>query len=113
MSAGNICMNNVNTNKYDAAQTMNAGTSSRLSMDMQQTANNENSVKAGRGIQLYEKAGIEHQGSTWIQGPNGQSYELNGTFKQTVDDWEASGTFIDIKDGNYCQNSTYNLISAI
>lgn len=50
MSAGNIRMNNVNMNKYDAAQTMNAGTSSRLSMDHQSSASMENSVKAGSDI---------------------------------------------------------------
>ena len=41
MSAGNIRMSNINMNKYDAAQTMNAGTSTKMSMDYQQTASNQ------------------------------------------------------------------------
>ena len=82
-------------NKYDAAQTMNAGTSTKMSMDYQQTASNQSSVRTGTENIHSDKDQTIHEGSTWIQGPNGQQYELNGTFKQTAAGWEASGTFID------------------
>ncbi len=95
MSAGNIRMSNINMNKYDAAQTMNAGTSTKMSMDYQQTASNQSSVQTGTRNIHDDADSIKHEGSTWIQGPNGQQYELNGTFKQTAAGWEASGTFID------------------
>lgn len=95
MSAGNIRMSNINMNKYDAAQTMNAGTSTKMSLDYQQTASNQSSVRTGTENIHSDKDQIMHEGSTWIQGPNGQQYELNGTFKQTAAGWEASGIFID------------------
>mgnify|MGYP006066041383 CR=1 FL=1 len=95
MSMGNIRMSNINMNKYDAAQTMNAGTSTKMSMDYQQTASNQSSVSIGTRNIHDDADSIKHEGSTWIQGPNGQQYELNGTFKQTAAGWEASGTFID------------------
>ena len=64
-------------------------------MDYQQTASNQSSVRTGTENIHSDKDQTIHEGSTWIQGPNGQQYELNGTFKQTAAGWEASGTFID------------------
>ncbi len=84
MSAGNICMNNVNMNKYDAAQTMNAGTSSKLNMDYQQTASNQSSVRTGTEISNKDIDENVHKGSTWItDSQTGKTYEVNGTFDQT------------------------------
>lgn len=82
-------------NKYDATQAWSAGSATKLSMDYQQTASNQSSVSTGTRNIHDDADSIKHEGSTWIQGPNGQQYELNGTFKQTAAGWEASGTFID------------------
>ena len=95
ISMGNIRMNNVNMNKYDATQAWSGGSANKLSMDNQQTASNQSSAMVSMENTYSAKDQIIHEGSTWIQGPNGQSYELNGTFKQTAAGWEATGTFID------------------
>ena len=103
MSAGNIRMNNVNMNKYDAAQTMNAGTSSKLSMDMQQTASNQSSVRTGTEISNKDIDENVHKGSTWItDSQTGKTYEVNGTFDQTSGGWTGSGTINEYdKNGNF------------
>ncbi len=103
MSAGNIRMNNVNMNKYDAAQTMNAGTSSKMSMDMQQTASNQSSVRTGTEISNKDIDENVHKGSTWItDSQTGKTYEVNGTFDQTSGGWTGSGTINEYdKNGNF------------
>ena len=103
MSVGNIRMNNVNMNKYDAAQTMNAGTSSKLSMDHQQTASNQSSVRTGTEISNKDIDENVHKGSTWItDSQTGKTYEVNGTFDQTSGGWTGSGTINEYdKNGNF------------
>lgn len=96
-------MNNVNMNKYDAAQTMNASTSSKLSMDYQQTANNQSSVRTGTEISNKDIDENVHKSSTWItDSQTGKTYEVNGTFDQTSGGWTGSGTINEYdKNGNY------------
>ncbi len=103
MSAGNIRMNNINMNKYDAAQTMNAGTSSKLNMDYQQTASNQSSVRTGTEISNKDIDENVHKGSTWItDSQTGKTYEVNGTFDQTSGGWTGSGTINEYdKNGNF------------
>ncbi len=103
MSVGNIRMNNVNMNKYDAAQTMDAGTSSKLSMDHQQTASNQSSVRTGTEISNKDIDENVHKGSTWItDSQTGKTYEVNGTFDQTSGGWTGSGTINEYdKNGNF------------
>ena len=64
MSAGNIRMSNINMNKYDAAQTMNAGTSTKMSMDYQQTASNQSSVSTGTRNIHDDADSLKHEGTT-------------------------------------------------
>ena len=99
MSFGNVRANAINMNKYDAASSMSVGSVSKMSMDHQQTASMQSSVRSGTENLHKDADKIVHEGSTWIEGPNGQRYELNGTFEQTAAGWKASGTFID-QNGN-------------
>lgn len=70
---------------------MNAGTSSKLSMDMQQTASNQSSVRTGTENIHHDQDQIKHEGSTHIYGPNGEHYEVNGTTTVTAGGMQASG----------------------
>ena len=99
MSFGNVRANAINMNKYDAASTMSVGSVSKMQMDHQQTASMQSKVNTGTENLHKDADKIVHEGSTWIEGPNGQRYELNGTFEQTAAGWKASGTFID-QNGN-------------
>lgn len=99
MSAGNIRMNNVNMNKYDAAQTMNAGTSSKLSMDHQSSASMENSIKAGSDIQQYEKQGLTHEGTTFMRNQDGELLRMTGNFEQTAGGWKFNGNVQNLSTG--------------
>ena len=103
MSAGNIRMNNINMNKYDATNAMSSGTSSKMSMDMQQTASNQSSVRTGTEISNKDIDENVHKGSTWItDSQTGKTYEVNGTFDQTSGGWTGSGTINEYdKNGNY------------
>lgn len=99
MSFGNVRANAINMNKYDAASTMSVGSVSKMQMDHQQTASMQSKVNTGSENLHKDADKTVHEGSTWIEGPNGQRYELNGTFEQTAAGWKASGTFID-QNGN-------------
>lgn len=99
MSMGNIRMSNINMNKYDAAQTMNAGTSSKLSMDHQSSAGMENSVKAGSDIQQYEKKGLSHQGTTFMRNQDGELLRMTGNFEQTAGGWKFNGNVQNLSTG--------------
>lgn len=99
MSFGNVRANAINMNKYDAASTMSVGSVSKMSMDHQSSASMQSKVNTGTENLHKDADKIVHEGSTWIEGPNGQRYELNGTFEQTAAGWKASGTFID-QNGN-------------
>lgn len=99
MNFGNVRANAINMNKYDAASTMSVGSVSKMSMDHQQTASMQSSVRTGTENLHKDADKTVHEGSTWIEGHNGQRYELNGTFEQTAAGWKASGTFID-QNGN-------------
>lgn len=99
MSFGNIRANAINMNKYDAASTMSVGSVSKMSMDHQSSASMQSKVNTGTENLHKDADKTVHEGSTWIEGPNGQRYELNGTFEQTAAGWKASGTFID-QNGN-------------
>lgn len=99
MSFGNVRANAINMNKYDAASSMSVGSASKMQMDHQQTASMQSKVNTGSENLHKDADKIVHEGSTWIDGPNGQRYELNGTFEQTAAGWKASGTFID-ENGN-------------
>ena len=96
-------MSNINMNKYDAAQTMNAGTSTKMSMDYQQTASNQSSVRTGTEISNKDIDENIHKGSTWItDSQTGKTYEVNGTFDQTSGGWTGSGNIREYdKNGNY------------
>lgn len=99
MSFGNVRANAINMNKYDAASSMSIGSVSKMQMDHQQTASMQSKVNTGTENLHKDADKTVHEGSTWIEGPNGQRYELNGTFEQTAAGWKASGTFID-QNGN-------------
>lgn len=99
MSFGNVRANAINMNKYDAASSMSVGSASKMQMDHQQTASMQSKVNTGSENLHKDADKTVHEGSTWIDGPNGQRYELNGTFEQTAAGWKASGTFID-QNGN-------------
>lgn len=99
MSFGNVRANAINMNKYDAASTMSVGSVSKMSMDHQSSASMQSKVNTGTENLHKDADKTVHEGSTWIEGPNGQRYELNGTFEQTAAGWKASGTFID-QNGN-------------
>lgn len=99
MSFGNVRANAINMNKYDAASSMSVGSASKMSMDHQSSASMQSKVNTGSENVHKDADKIVHEGSTWIDGPNGQRYELNGTFEQTAAGWKASGTFID-ENGN-------------
>ena len=99
MSFGNVRANAINMNKYDAASSMSVGSASKMQMDHQQTASMQSKVNTGSENIHKDSDKTVHEGSTWIEGPNGQRYELNGTFEQTAAGWKASGTFID-QNGN-------------
>ncbi len=86
-------------NKYDAAQTMNAGTSSKLSMDHQSSAGMENSVKAGSDIQQYEKKGLSHQGTTFMRNQDGELLRMTGNFEQTAGGWKFNGNVQNLSTG--------------
>ncbi len=103
MSAGNIRMNNINMNKYDATNAMSSGTSSKMSMDMQQMASNQSSVRTGTEISNKDIDENVHKGSTWItDSQTGKTYEVNGTFDQTSGGWTGSGTINEYdKNGNF------------
>ncbi len=103
MSVGNIRMNNINMNKYDATNAMSSGTSSKLSMDHQQTASNQSSVRTGTEISNKDIDENVHKGSTWItDSQTGKTYEVNGTFDQTSGGWTGSGTINEYdKNGNF------------
>lgn len=70
---------------------MNAGTSSKLSMDNQQTASNQSSVRTGTENLHHDKDQIQHDGSTHIYGPNSENYEVNGTTMVKAGGMQASG----------------------
>ena len=99
MSFGNVRANAINMNKYDAASTMSVGSASKMQMDHQSSASMQSKVNTGTENLHKDADKIVHEGSTWIEGPNGQRYELNGTFEQTAAGWKATGTFID-QNGN-------------
>lgn len=103
MSVGNIRMNNINMNKYDATNAMSSGTSSKMSMDMQQTASNQSSVRTGTEISNKDIDENVHKGSTWItDSQTGKTYEVNGTFDQTSGGWTGSVTINEYdKNGNF------------
>ncbi len=103
MSAGNIRMNNINMNKYDATNAMSSGTSSKMSMDMQQMASNQSSVRTGTEISNKDIDENVHKGSTWItDSQTGKTYEVNGTFDQTSGGWTGSVTINEYdKNGNF------------
>lgn len=91
MSAGNIRMSNINMNKYDAAQTMNAGTSTKMSMDYQQTASNQSSVSTGTRNIHDDADSIKETGTVHIHGPDGKHYQVNGTTEMTAGGLKATG----------------------
>ncbi len=99
MSVGNIRMNNINMNKYDATNAMSSGTSSKMSMDMQQMASNENSVKAGSDVQQYEKKGLTHEGTTFMRNQDGELLRMTGNFKQTGGAWNFDGNVQNLSTG--------------
>ena len=99
MSFGNVRANAINMNKYDAASSMSVGSASKMQMDHQSSASMQSKVNTGTENLHKDADKTVHEGSTWIDGPNGQRYELNGTFEQTAAGWKATGTFID-QNGN-------------
>ena len=99
MSFGNVRANAINMNKYDAASSMSVGSASKMQMDHQSSASMQSKVNTGTENLHKDADKTVHEGSTWIEGPNGQRYELNGTFEQTAAGWKATGTFID-QNGN-------------
>ena len=78
-------------NKYDAAQTMNAGTSTKMSMDYQQTASNQSSVSTGTRNIHDDADSIKETGTVHIHGPDGKHYQVNGTTEMTAGGLKATG----------------------
>ena len=92
ISMGNIRMNNVNMNKYDATQAWSGGSANKLSMDNQQTASNQSSIRVGDEYSTKNIDETIHKGSTWItDSQTGKLYEVNGTFDQTGGSWSGKG----------------------
>ena len=99
MSAGNIRMSNINMNKYDAAQTMNAGTSTKMSMDYQQTASNQSSVSTGTRNIHDDADSLKHQGTTFMRNQDGELLRMTGNFEQTGGAWKFSGNVQNLSTG--------------
>ena len=99
MSAGNIRMSNINMNKYDAAQTMNAGTSTKMSMDYQQTASNQNSVSTGTRNIHDDADSIKHEGTTFMRNQDGELLRMTGNYEQTGGGWKFSGNVQNLSTG--------------
>ena len=99
MSMGNIRMSNINMNKYDAAQTMNAGTSSKLSMDYQQTASNQSSVSTGTRNIHDDADSLKHEGTTFMRNQDGELLRMTGSFEQTGGAWKFSGNVQNLSTG--------------
>lgn len=99
MSMGNIRMSNVNMNKYDAAQTMNAGTSSKLGMDYQQTASNQSSVSTGTRNIHDDADSLKHEGTTFMRNQDGELLRMTGTYEQTGGGWKFSGNVQNLSTG--------------
>lgn len=99
MSMGNIRMSNVNMNKYDAAQTMNAGTSSKMSMDHQQSASNQSSVLTGTRNIHDDADSLKHEGTTFMRNQNGELLRMTGNFEQTGGAWKFSGNVQNLSTG--------------
>lgn len=92
ISMGNIRMSNVNMNKYDATQAWSGGSANKLSMDNQQTASNQSSIRVGDENSTKNIDETIHKGSTWItDSQTGKLYEVNGTFDQTSGSWSGKG----------------------
>lgn len=99
MSMGNIRMSNVNMNKYDAAQTMNAGTSTKMSMDYQQTASNQSSVSTGTRNIHDDADSLKHEGTTFMRNQDGELLRMTGNFEQTAGGWKFSGNVQNLSTG--------------
>ena len=99
MSMGNIRMSNINMNKYDAAQTMNAGTSTKMSMDYQQTASNQSSVSTGTRNIHDDADSIKHEGTTFMRNQDGELLRMTGNFEQTAGGWKFSGNVQNLSTG--------------
>lgn len=99
MSAGNIRMSNINMNKYDAAQTMNAGTSTKMSMDYQQTASNQSSVSTGTRNIHDDADSLKHEGTTFMRNQDGELLRMTGNFEQTGGAWKFSGNVQNLSTG--------------
>lgn len=99
MSMGNIRMSNVNMNKYDAAQTMNAGTSTKMSMDYQQTASNQSSVSTGTRNIHDDTNSLKHEGTTFMRNQDGELLRMTGTYEQTGGAWKFSGNVQNLSTG--------------
>ena len=99
MSMGNIRMSNINMNKYDAAQTMNAGTSTKMSMDYQQTASNQNSVSTGTRNIHDDADSIKHEGTTFMRNQDGELLRMTGNYEQTAGGWKFNGNVQNLSTG--------------
>lgn len=99
MSMGNIRMSNVNMNKYDAAQTMNTGTSTKMSMDHQQTASNQSSVSTGTRNIHDDADSLKHEGTTFMRNQDGELLRMTGNFEQTGGGWKFSGNVQNLSTG--------------
>ena len=99
MSAGNIRMSNINMNKYDAAQTMNAGISTKMSMDYQQTASNQSSVSTGTRNIHDDADSLKHEGTTFMRNQDGELLRMTGNFEQTGGAWKFSGNVQNLSTG--------------
>ena len=99
MSAGNIRMSNINMNKYDAAQTMNAGTSTKMSIDYQQTASNQSSVSTGTRNIHDDADSLKHEGTTFMRNQDGELLRMTGNFEQTGGAWKFSGNVQNLSTG--------------
>ncbi len=99
MSMGNIRMSNINMNKYDAAQTMNAGTSTKMSMDYQQTASNQSSVSTGTRNIHDDADSLKHEGTTFMRNQDGELLRMTGNFEQTGGAWKFSGNVQNLSTG--------------
>lgn len=99
MSMGNIRMSNINMNKYDAAQTMNAGTSTKMSLDYQQTASNQSSVSTGTRNIHDDADSLKHEGTTFMRNQDGELLRMTGNFEQTGGAWKFSGNVQNLSTG--------------
>ena len=78
---------------------MNAGTSTKMSMDYQQTASNQSSVSTGTRNIHDDADSLKHEGTTFMRNQDGELLRMTGNFEQTGGAWKFSGNVQNLSTG--------------